>query len=179
MIVLWFHDYLMFSPMGVVSFPIDGSGVTSSSSPNQSQLSLPGLVALTANDSTILGHNINNNNSSPSGSNKSRSHSTTSLYHQHPNGKRLMRERKTVCSLHPLSSTTVTANDFSSGGLLSLDNSSNCSAVITADSDAAQQHLRDRDDSENEALSFSLAGSAVDSRRGSGLSTRYNREQTG
>lgn len=154
---------------------VDGSGATSSSSPNQSQLSLPGLVAFTANESTTLGYNINNNNSTPSASNKSRSHSTTSLYHQHPNGKRLMRERKTVCSLHPLSSTTVTANDYSSaGGLLSLDNSSNCSALITADSDTAQQqHLRDRDDSENEAISFSLPGSAVDSRRGSGLSTRY------
>lgn len=152
---------------------LDGSGATSSSSPNQSQLSLPGLVAFTANESTTLGYNINNNNSTPSASNKSRSHSTTSLYHQHPNGKRLMRERKTVCSLHPLSSTTVTANDYSSGGLLSLDNSSNCSALITADSDTAQQqHLRDRDDSENEAISFSLPGSAVDSRRGSGLSTR-------
>ena len=125
-------------------------------------------------------NNINNNNSAstPSGSNKSRSHSTTSLYNQHPNGKRLMRERKTVCSLHPLSSTT-TPNEYSSTGLLLHDNTSNCSGLN--DSEALQQqqqlHLRDRDDSENEAFSYSLPGSAVDSRRGSGLSTRYDNDR--
>ncbi|EFX75429.1 hypothetical protein DAPPUDRAFT_250482 [Daphnia pulex] len=157
------------------------SATTSSSSPNQSQLSLPGLVAFSANEPMNPNsiNNINNNNSAstPSGSNKSRSHSTTSLYNQHPNGKRLMRERKTVCSLHPLSSTTPTPNEYSSStGLLFPDNASNCPGLVPNDSEALQQqqqqHLRDRDDSENEAFSYSLPGSAVDSRRGSGLSTR-------
>ena len=165
-------------------FLLDGTtATTSSSSPNQSQLSLPGLVAFSSNEPMTISQNINNINnnnsaSTPSGSNKSRSHSTTSLYNQHPNGKRLMRERKTVCSLHPLSSTT-TPNEYSSTGLLLHDNTSNCSGLN--DSEALQQqqqlHLRDRDDSENEAFSYSLPGSAVDSRRGSGLSTRYDNDR--
>jgi hypothetical protein len=166
---------------------LDGtSATTSSSSPNQSQLSLPGLVAFSANEPMNPNsiNNINNNNSAStqSGSNKSRSHSTTSLYNQHPNGKRLMRERKTVCSLHPLSSTTPTPNEYSSStGLLLPDNASNCPGLVPNDSEALQQqqqqHLRDRDDSENEAFSYSLPGSAVDSRRGSGLSTRYDHDR--
>lgn len=149
----------------------DGSLATSSS-PNQSQLSLPGLVLAFATNENQCNHNNNGLNvtattaatggsTASSGSNKSRSHSTTSLYNQHPNGKRLMRERKTVCSLHPLSTTT--SNEYA---LLDAFNSS-------GDLDS-QQHLRDRDDSENEALSCSLPGSTVDSqsRRGSGISTR-------
>lgn len=158
----------------------DGSLATSSS-PNQSQLSLPGLVAFASNENQS--NNINNNNNglnamtaggattATSGSNKSRSHSTTSLYNQHPNGKRLMRERKTVCSLHPLSTT--------SNNELTLLDAFNCPAHAAGDSDSQQQHLRDREnDSENEALSCSLPGSAVDSRRGSGISTRCVQSQS-
>lgn len=157
----------------------DGSLATSSS-PSQSQLSLPGLVASSSgeNQNQQQQQSIYNNNNglnvtsavgstSSSGSNKNRSHSTTSLYNQHPNGKRLMRERKTVCSLHPLSTTTTSTTNQE----YSLMDAFNCSAH--ADLDQQQQLLlRDRDDSENEGLSCSLPGSAVDSRRGSGISTR-------
>lgn len=151
----------------------DGSLATSSS-PNQSQLSLPGLVALSSgSENQSQANSVYNNNNglnvtptTPAG-NKNRSHSTTSLYNQHPNGKRLMRERKTVCSLHPLSSTSNPSAESSSS--YSLLDALHCSA------DLDQQQLqrdRDRDDSENEAMSCSLPGSAVDSRRGSGISTR-------
>lgn len=160
-----------------LSLATDGSLATSSS-PNQSQLSLPGLVlAFATNENNQCNHNNNGGlnvtttttttssaTGGVTGSNKSRSHSTTSLYNQHPNGKRLMRERKTVCSLHPLSTTT--SNEYA------LLDALNCSGHTGQTGDLDSQHLRDRDDSENEAFSCSLPGSAVDSRRGSGISTR-------
>jgi len=132
-----------------VDGPLPAGGTASS--PSQSQTSLPGMINAEMNGS-----------SSPSGSNKSRSHSTTSLYaqqlHPHPSGKRLMRDRKTVCSLHPLSS---------SGKEECCDLSD--SELRAADRPSAEN------DSENEAqhCSTSGPGSAVDSRRGSGISTRY------
>lgn len=177
------------------TFFTDGS-MLASCSPNQSQLSLPGLIAFSANETlannacggggsgnggggggngsgiggggATTALNVTSAGVSTTNGNKNRSHSTTSLYNQYPNGKRLMRERKTVCSLHPLSST--------SNESYSLVDTLNCSGHTATDSDSLQQQQqqlqRDRDDSENEALSCSLPGSAVDSRRGSGLSTR-------
>lgn len=136
-----------------------------SSSPSQSQLSLPteataNLSANQANAALMSG--VSNN--------KNRSHSTTSLY-GHPNGKRLMRERKTVCSLHPLTAPNEAAQPLSDAS------GSNFSGHIS-DSDAMQAGglgWRDLGDSENEAYASSVPGSALDSRRGSGLSTRCAR----
>lgn len=127
---------------------IDGS----SCSPNQSQTCLP--VVLNAE---VMSSGRPN---SP-GCNKNRSQSATSLYaqqlqqqqhHHHPNGKRLMRERKTVCSLHPLSSSSA-RDDYQSD---------------------SEPKPAVENDSENEAVHSSspAPSSAIDSRRGSGISTR-------
>ena len=76
-----------------------------SMSPNQSHVSLQGLAFGTAigdaADSWAAAASFIGGGGVGGGGGKkeNRSHSTTSLY---PNGKRLMRDRKTVCSLHSL-----------------------------------------------------------------------------
>ena len=110
-------------------------------SPNQSHASLQGLLVSAEGGGSGGGGNGIAQLVITSG--KNRSHSTTSLYGLHPNGKRLMRERKTVCSLHPLTATETTGN---------------VSSECPSDSEPDQ--------------SITAPGSAQDSRRGSGLSTR-------
>lgn len=73
-------------------------------SPNQSHVSLTGLAAEAAAAAAGGGAQPT---SLPAASGKNRSHSTTSL--SHPSGKRLVRERKTVCSLHPMNGAATPA----------------------------------------------------------------------
>ena len=95
--------------------------------------------------------------------------------HGHPNGKKLMRERKTVCSLHPM-----TTNEFSH--LEALNNLSCCSVAdpaATATIESSLNHVNSAADWENEdaaesQCSSSFPPSADESRRGSAISsTRY------
>ena len=135
------------------------TAVTPSSSPNQSQLSLPGLIIHP--DGVNSGQDNNSSNKELISTNKNRSHSTTSLYGstvvQSPSGKRLARDRKTVCSLHPM-----TASEFSHLEALHLG-----------------EDTRLVDDSSSEAdgcltpAPGSIGSSSHDSRRGSEHSTRY------
>jgi len=175
---------------------INCGGISSSSSQQQQQQQANGGAAggsqsSSSNASTAAAAAVA---SAEIGTTKNRSHSTTSLgyhYHGHPNGKKLMRERKTVCSLHPMTnnefahlealnnSCCALAAAVSTGGENNADSTTESALNSCAGSGGGSGsglHLRSDDcwDNEDASQCSSFPASAGDSRRGSAISsTRY------